>query len=585
MVKYLRLLFFIVFLSVCCWVQAREYLVSPRWYTGTSSFREAVMDKDGRLIDSYNRMKSDTVNVVDIQAQGEYSLDISFSINNLHGEPFKKYPQYFLNNDGKVKRGGSIERPVYGWVWGMKDMQHYNAVLMRASRSDDALYMSDDVEYCVLTVNGNDTTYHTQWRNCRYKNNAYNSGLYNMWIQYSNNTAWIGGGWNFDVPWTIAYNMPCFGNLTGLYLGAASKVSIENVFISVDDKDVLQHTDWTTESLCSYFSNSKDLNPIEGFWRIPDDKFRVNNVELGGDYELAIVANGDSFDILYLSGADVYPGKWTEGMVKGCIKPTNNHYYHGYWYDAEGLKIDNVISYSFANKLYFQFESEDVTVFMLPSQHTPVKIDNNNSGGQGTGFALTSDGYIATNYHVAEGFTSFRVYKGNDNRISYNAELVVADSIHDLAILRINDAEFTTLGDIPYGFENRNVRAGEELFYLGYPKTNYLGYGIKNSIGNVSSVNGNSYYDYMVSVEIDNGSSGSPIFDVDGDVVGIVYAKNGNDDLRVTANYVIKSPYLYKLIEQLPSPITLPMSKVKELSYPDKIEAITPYIFLIRTVN
>ena len=56
MVKYLRLLFFIVFLSMCCWVQAREYLVSPRWYTGTSSFREAVMDKDGRLIDSNGRI-------------------------------------------------------------------------------------------------------------------------------------------------------------------------------------------------------------------------------------------------------------------------------------------------------------------------------------------------------------------------------------------------------------------------------------------------------------------------------------------------------------------------------------------------
>lgn len=584
--KILRSIFFIIYFAVCTVVSARELYVKPQWYVGKSDFREAVIDKDGYLTDAYNRINSDTVNVFDINTQGEYSLNVSFNIKNLHNKPFTRYAQYTYNDKGKVKRAGRVERPIYGWVWGMKDMLHYNAVWMRAAKIDDTLYGNNEVEFCVVSINGADTTYHVDWRNCHYLNSAQSSDTYAMWIQYNNNTAWIGGGWSLDIPWATVYNIQSFGSLTGLYLGSASQVRVENVFVTVEEKDMPRRTDWTTASLNDYFNSGRMLAPIEGFWHFTTDKERWDKTLLGGNYEFAIVANGDSYDVIYLSGAEIHPGRWIEGTVKASFRRSNNRYYEGYWYDAEGIKMEKVFLYPFAQRLNIEFATENLTIPMLPSkpvlrnETTDVAITS-----QGTGFALTSDGYIITNHHVVEGGYEFYVHFDSSLGLQpYRAELVTTDSVHDLAILRINDADFTTLGDIPYCISNENIRAGEDIFYLGYPQASYIGNDIKYAVGNVSAVNGLARYNFMMSVDVDSGSSGSPVFNADGDVVGIVRSILNEDVSRLTASYAIKMPFLYRLIEQLPSPISLPENKIKELSQPDKIEAITPYIFRIEAL-
>ena len=74
------------------------------------------------------------------------------------------------------------------------------------------------------------------------------------------------------------------------------------------------------------------------------------------------------------------------------------------------------------------------------------------SQSQGTGFAISSNGYIATNYHVVEGQDKIKVkgIKGEFTQ-SYTAEVVKVDKFNDLAILKVN----TNLGNIPYGFKNK----------------------------------------------------------------------------------------------------------------------------------
>src|ERR1700761_5419702 len=87
--------------------------------------------------------------------------------------------------------------------------------------------------------------------------------------------------------------------------------------------------------------------------------------------------------------------------------------------------------------------------------------------GTGTGFALTSDGLIATNYHVIQGADS--VYIQNANGDSYKVEVLSADPQNDIAILKIIDQKFKGLGAIPYSFKKGESDLAETISTYGYP--------------------------------------------------------------------------------------------------------------------
>lgn len=579
--RYIILL--LLSIVTCIDTVAREYLLMPQWYTGKSDFREAFIDKDGRLVDEYTQADSDTVNVADTGVKGDYSLNISFNICNLHGNPHTRYSQYYRDDNGEIKRGKSVNRPIYGWVWGMNDMQHYNAILMRSGKGNDVLYDDAEIEFCVVTINGNDTVYHVEWRHCHYQSNAFNSELYTVWIQYSNNTAWIGGGWSYDIPWAVVRNIPSFGTFTGLYLGAASKVSVGDVFISVEDKELPQRTRWTVASLKDYFCTTH-ISPVEGFWSIKNNQIRSQNAMLGGSYELAIVANGENYDVIYLSGAEKYPGKWHEGDVKGRLKYVRDGFYEVVWYDAEGEMIKNVYMTSHQNNHKICFEDEKLILALQPSTIHSIARESNittKTASCGTGFALSSDGYIVTNHHIVS--TPGRIVVKNGNG-SYHAEIVLTDETNDLAILRINDENFVTSEEIPYGFDNRSITAGEDIFYFGYSTRDFMSANVNTSAGNVTAVNSSSLSTYMMSVDNDMEGCGSPVFDKSGNIVGVVVETHTND-MRISAYHAVKVPYLYDLIELLPSPIIMPKNKIKELSHPDMVKTITPYIYKIEIIR
>ncbi|MBQ6939214.1 MAG: hypothetical protein IJN35_05135, partial [Muribaculaceae bacterium] len=225
MQRHISIISLLVCLIIPTVAEATTRLITPHWNTFDSDFRHATIDDKGNLTDSYTHMDKDTVNVIDIGASGKYALNINVHITNLHEKPYTSYPQYYYNSNGTISKGSPVERPIYGWVIGMKDMQHYNAILMRPAPQDDELYEVVGVEYRVVTINGNDTTYYSDWKTCYYNDLVNKSSQYNMWIQYRNNTLWFGGGWSNQIPWDIVYNIPSFGSYTGLYLSAGVKVS------------------------------------------------------------------------------------------------------------------------------------------------------------------------------------------------------------------------------------------------------------------------------------------------------------------------------------------------------------------------
>jgi serine protease Do len=153
-----------------------------------------------------------------------------------------------------------------------------------------------------------------------------------------------------------------------------------------------------------------------------------------------------------------------------------------------------------------------------PMQEIPAR-------GAGSGFIVSSDGYILTNAHVVRGADEVEV-KLIDKR-TFSAKVIGADSRTDVAVIKItaNSLPAVTLGD------PTKLRVGEAVAAIGSP------FGFENSVtaGIVSakgrSLPSESYVPYIqTDVAINPGNSGGPLFNMRGEVVGInsqIYSRSG----------------------------------------------------------
>ncbi len=140
-------------------------------------------------------------------------------------------------------------------------------------------------------------------------------------------------------------------------------------------------------------------------------------------------------------------------------------------------------------------------------------------GAVGSGFIISADGYVITNNHVVEGADEIQVNL-NDRRV-FDAQVIGLDEPSDLALLKIDmqGLPFTSFGD------SDALRVGEWVLAIGSP----FGLEFSAAAGIVSakgrSVPGRSTYNYMsfiqTDVAINQGNSGGPLFNLEGEVIGI----------------------------------------------------------------
>ncbi len=137
--------------------------------------------------------------------------------------------------------------------------------------------------------------------------------------------------------------------------------------------------------------------------------------------------------------------------------------------------------------------------------------------GLGSGFIVSSDGLIVTNNHVVDGAQTVKV-KLND-KTEYDAEVIGADPLTDIALIKITtDVDLPT---VPWG-DSETVRAGDEAVAIGNP----FGLGGTVTSGIVSAVSrdihSGPYDDYIqTDAAINRGNSGGPLFNADGEVIGV----------------------------------------------------------------
>ena len=144
----------------------------------------------------------------------------------------------------------------------------------------------------------------------------------------------------------------------------------------------------------------------------------------------------------------------------------------------------------------------------------------------GSGFVISQDGYILTNYHVIEGATSIQV--AFVDGATYPATLIGGEEANDIAVLKI---EATGLTPVVLG-DSDNLVVGEQVCAIGNPLgeltfTFTAGY-VSARDRSITMENGEIMNMLQTDTAINSGNSGGPLFNTYGEVIGITTAKYSN---------------------------------------------------------
>lgn len=222
-----------------------------------------------------------------------------------------------------------------------------------------------------------------------------------------------------------------------------------------------------------------------------------------------------------------------------------------------------------------------LTIVLFVQNILFAQIETLSSEWSGTGFALNK-GYVVTNYHVVEGARTIRIVGIHGEMYkAYKAIVVAVDTNNDIALLKITDKNFKGFNVIPYSVKTQLAEVGESVFILGYPLTQTMGDEVKLTTGVISSRSGfqGDKSIYQTTAPIQPGNSGGPLFDNNGNIIGIVCAKHTGAE---NVGYAIKSAYLKNLLEtSLDIPILPSSNLLSNQSLPNKVKLAKKFVYLI----
>ncbi|MDK4724925.1 trypsin-like peptidase domain-containing protein [Rhizobium phaseoli] len=199
----------------------------------------------------------------------------------------------------------------------------------------------------------------------------------------------------------------------------------------------------------------------------------------------------------------------------------------------------------------------------------------------GTGFAVTTDGWLLTNAHVVQGCQRIEVKSRGD---AIDPRI---DTANDLALVKINAAESFK----PLVFRRAPTRLGEDILAIGFPLATLLSDSVKVTTGNVNALAGlrNDTRYLQISTPIQPGNSGGPVVDRDGFLVGITSAtlsKGIADEIGITAqnvNFAIRASVaeLFLQSQRIAGQSGDRAADQQTTSTADLADKITPSVFQI----
>ncbi|MDD7969817.1 Do family serine endopeptidase [Roseinatronobacter sp. HJB301] len=176
----------------------------------------------------------------------------------------------------------------------------------------------------------------------------------------------------------------------------------------------------------------------------------------------------------------------------------------------------------------------------------PNRNRSRQSQALGSGFVISEDGYLVTNNHVIDGADEIRIefFSG----LELQAELIGTDPATDIALLKVDHDE--ALPFVPWGMAEQS-RVGDWVIAVGNP----LGQGFSVSAGIISArgraLQGN-YDDYIqTDAAINRGNSGGPLFNMDGEVIGVNTAILSPTGGSIGIGFAMSSDVVVNVVDQL----------------------------------
>ncbi|SIT81817.1 serine protease Do [Yoonia rosea] len=171
------------------------------------------------------------------------------------------------------------------------------------------------------------------------------------------------------------------------------------------------------------------------------------------------------------------------------------------------------------------------------------------SSALGSGFVISEDGFIVTNNHVIEGADEILIEFFPGGEPGVPAELIGTDPNTDIAVLKV---DLDNLPFVEFGDSNaEGARVGDWVMAMGNP----LGQGFSVSAGIVSARNralSGTYDDYIqTDAAINRGNSGGPLFNMDGEVIGVNTAILSPNGGSIGIGFAMSSAVVTNVVDQL----------------------------------
>ena len=141
------------------------------------------------------------------------------------------------------------------------------------------------------------------------------------------------------------------------------------------------------------------------------------------------------------------------------------------------------------------------------------------SASSGSGFAVSTDGYVITNHHVINACEKVFIHT---NGLQIDADVITFDKLNDLALLK---ADFNPQAVL--SLSSKRPELLQDIYVAGYPFGMNISTSVKVTKGIVSSLTGigNNFSQIQIDAALQGGNSGGPILDDNGNVVGVTVSK------------------------------------------------------------
>jgi S1-C subfamily serine protease len=220
----------------------------------------------------------------------------------------------------------------------------------------------------------------------------------------------------------------------------------------------------------------------------------------------------------------------------------------------------------------------------VPAPAAKPPVTRGNTSGSGI---VVSEGQVLTNHHVVNECDAHEII--DTSNVVHKATLQASDTQRDLALLGV-DKRFASIARIR---SNTTPRLGEAITVVGYPLVNVLGSNPTVGFGHISSTTGlrDSPAQMQISVPIQRGNSGGPVFDEAGNVIGVVVSKLDAlkmaarlGDLPQNVNFAIRGEQMRLFLEnnQVNFPVSRSNTRLENTDIASQGAAVTVRVRCIR---